>query len=101
LTFAKYGNVAEMSKLVLLERQRELMFDGKRWFDLVRLSNRENSTEKLVGYVRRKYTSNLGTIMSKLSVIDGLYMPIYTNELINNNSLVQNPYYISTTSVEK
>ena len=29
-----------MEKLVYKERQRELMFEGKRWYDLVRISRR-------------------------------------------------------------
>jgi len=30
----------KLEKLVLRERQRELLFEGKRWFDLVRMARR-------------------------------------------------------------
>ena len=37
LKFADYGgSVSSMEELVFDERRRELMFEGKRWYDLVR-----------------------------------------------------------------
>ena len=38
-----YSNKVDREELVLRERQRELMFEGKRWFDLVRLARRGGS----------------------------------------------------------
>jgi len=87
--------------LVLEERQREFLFEGKRWFDLVRLARQEdrNSTEgknshpEMLNYVTRKYQFNADVIRSKLRYTDALYLPIAEKELISNRALVQNPYY--------
>jgi hypothetical protein len=101
LAFDSYNTQEAMEKLVLLERQRELMFEGKRWFDLVRLSERKQSTNDLVNYVLNKYTSNTGTIRTKLGVMNAIYLPVHADELKVNKSLVQNPYYETTSSIEK
>jgi hypothetical protein len=101
LAFENYGTQSALERLVLLERQRELMFEGKRWFDLVRHSERKNSTEDLVNYVSNKYASNLSTIASKLSLMNALYLPIHTDELKVNPLLQQNPYYQTSSNIEK
>jgi hypothetical protein len=101
LAFDNYANVQAMEKLVLLERQRELMFEGKRWFDLLRLAERKGSTEDLAGYVLNKYTSNISTITSKLGIMNALYLPIHADELKVNPLLEQNPYYKTSSSIEK
>jgi len=101
LSFQNYGDPNTLDNLVLLERQRELMFEGKRWFDLVRRSERKGSSADLVNFVSLKYTENLSTIAAKLSVMNALYMPINADELKANSLLVQNPYYITSTNIEK
>jgi hypothetical protein len=101
LVFEKYNTVSAMEKLVLLERQRELMFEGKRWFDLVRNSERKKSSDDLRDYVLHKYTSNISTITTKLSVMNALYLPIYENELKINTLLKQNPYYQVSSTIVK
>jgi len=101
LVFNKYNTVPAMENLVLLERQRELMFEGKRWFDLVRNSERKKSTNELVGYVVNKYTADISTIITKLSVMNALYLPIYENELKINPLLKQNPYYQLSSTIVK
>jgi hypothetical protein len=95
------ANAVSMEDLVLLERQRELMFEGKRWFDLVRHSERKNSTEDLIGYVMNKYTSDQSTIRFKLSVMNALYLPVHAEELKVNPLLKQNPYYQTSSTIEK
>ena len=101
LAFNNYNTVPAMENLVLLERQRELMFEGKRWFDLVRNSERKKNTDDLVGHVLNKYTSNVSTITTKLSIMNALYLPIYENELNVNPLLKQNPYYQLSTTIVK
>lgn len=101
LDFANYKDPITLEKLVLRERQRELMFEGKRWFDLVRLAERRESTEELVNYLVNKYDSNITTIKTKLSVMNALYMPIHQDELNRNTLLKQNPYYESSSSIKK
>ncbi|KAA6302767.1 MAG: RagB/SusD family nutrient uptake outer membrane protein [Candidatus Ordinivivax streblomastigis] len=101
IKYEENANAVSMEKLVLLERQRELIFEGKRWFDLVRHSERKNSTGELVDYVMTKYTANQSTIRSKLSVMNALYLPIHADELKVNPLLKQNPYYQTSSTIEK
>lgn len=92
LQFVTYNNQNDMEKLVLRERQRELMFEGKRWFDLLRLVRRYNDPAVMLAYVSPKLTGDNMQIR-KMSVIDGLYFPILKNEIELNPKLVQNPFY--------
>lgn len=96
LQVTNYPTKAEMEKLVLRERQRELMFEGKRWFDLVRVARREQSTATLNEYVDHK-ASTSGLSLS-VSSLNGVYMPISKSELQANPKLVQNPYYEVSSS---
>ncbi len=93
LSLENYNSKLEIENLLLRERQRELMFEGKRWFDLMRLARRAGSPTPLLNYVMKKYTGNATIQLSKMSVMDALYMPIHTDELKANTALDQNPFY--------
>jgi hypothetical protein len=94
LVFSNYSTSrTAMENLILLERQRELLFEGKRWFDLVRMSRREGTNSRLVGYVLNKYEDNTNAIKIKLSSPDILYFPYSESELKVNQKLTQNPAY--------
>ena len=92
LTFSSYGTQNQMRDFVLLERQRELMFEGKRWFDLVRKARREGSNGAMLDLAKRKYNKP-DAVKSKWIKPDMLYLPIHENELKVNPLLVQNPEY--------
>jgi len=96
LLIVNYSTKAEMEKLVLRERQRELLFEGKRWFDLVRLARRENSTSTLNDFVNHKSAGN--GISLGAPVMDAMYMPISRSELEANPNLKQNTYYEDLSS---
>jgi hypothetical protein len=100
LKYENYADVQKMEELVLRERQRELMFEGKRWFDLMRIARRDESTDRLLNYVLPKFTGSQSLQYSKMSVMDALYLPILQAELDANSALVQNPYYELTGSSE-
>lgn len=87
-----------LRKFVLAERQRELMFEGKRWFDLVRKARREGSNSAMLDLATRKYTSP-GTVKSKWIKPDMLYLPIHEDELKVNPLLKQNPEYITDKTI--
>lgn len=94
LKYSDYGgSYATMEDLVMLERQRELLFEGKRWFDLLRRARREGNNVNLISNAIRKQTSNTGAIQIKLASVDGLYFPYSESELKNNPELKQNPAY--------
>jgi hypothetical protein len=88
-----YSDKQSLEKLVLRERQRELMFEGKRWFDLMRLARRNNQPSAILSYVGPKLSgSSMGK--NKMSVMDALYMPVSKSEIdINPVTLTQNPFY--------
>lgn len=102
LKYSDYGgSIATMEELVLQERQRELLFEGKRWFDLVRKARRDGNNVNLISNVIRKQTSNTGAIQIKLASTDGLYFPYSESELKNNPKLKQNPAYATDKTSTK
>ena len=82
-----------MEQLVMDERHRELMFEGKRWYDLLRQARRTGSTRKLATTVTEKQVSNISGIQIRLADPNALYWPYYRNELKVNPYLKQNPAY--------
>lgn len=82
--------------LILEERARELAFEGKRWFDLLRMGRRNNFERKanLIEIIIENVPATQKRVLAtKLNDPYGWYLPIYENELENNINLVQNPYY--------
>ena len=82
-----------MEDLVYDERQRELMFEGKRWYDLVRLSLRDGNNDRMLSKVVQKFQENGPAIRIKLSTRDILFWPYNRDELKVNPYLKQNPAY--------
>jgi hypothetical protein len=97
------NNIQDMKDLVLLERQREFLFEGKRWFDLLRLVRREGNSDRMINlYMIRNHTYS-PALPVKLSIRAALYMPIHQNEVMSNAILYEtlkkkqeqgNPFYI-------
>jgi hypothetical protein len=87
----------DLLQYVLDERKMELAGEGKRWYDLLRFGRRNNfqyREEFLISeVVSYNETANPSWIRSVLKDDDALYLPIWTTELLNNELLVQNPYY--------
>ena len=78
--------------LVRKERLLELSFEGKRWFDLVRVALRDGKTDK-IKFVADKLDDVGAVVKTKMSTIDGLFLPIHIDELRYNKNLKQNPAY--------
>lgn len=93
LVYTRYRTKSTMLNLVYDERNRELMFEGKRWFDLVRRSVREGNTNYLKTQAARKYTNNKSAAESKLSRLDAIFWPYNEEELKVNGNLKQNPAF--------
>lgn len=103
-----------MEQLVLDERLRELCFEGKRWFDLVRYNYRHVSgvdatktMSEIIGnatidsYPVENYSGMLDYMVRKgnssarykVSREPMLYFPVYLSEMQANSNLRQNPAY--------
>lgn len=93
IKYDSYSSKNLMANLVLDERQRELMFEGKRWFDLVRRSLRDGNTNYLVSQVMRKGSDNASVTQSKLAKMDAIFWPYNKDELKVNDALQQNPAF--------
>ena len=88
------GNAESLQELVLEERQRELAFEGKRWYDLVRKALRDGETTSMLDLmIDHKYESNQKAIRSKMASMDCLFFPIPQREIETNPLLKQNPAY--------
>jgi len=86
---------------IINERAKELAFEGKRWFDLLRLGRRNNYARKskLIEIIIEKVPSTQKLVLaSKLTNPLGWYLPIQEDELERNSKLVQNPYYADYSS---
>ena len=91
-------NQSEAIDLVLDERLRELCFEGKRWFDLVRVAvrNQGEYKSKLVSLLLQNVAAKDRPLYeAKLQNTYGYYLPINEHDLsASGGVLVQNPYYL-------
>lgn len=100
------GNItaSELEQFLLDERAREFMFEGKRWYDVLRFARRNN-------YAKIDYLMDLAlnsaptgkqqSLQSKYGDHRSHYWPIHDDELKSNQSLVQNTFYETSTTVNK
>jgi hypothetical protein len=82
--------------VILNERALELAFEGKRWFDLLRMGRRNDYKRKedLIDILVENVASTRKPVMeAKLTDPSGWYLPVYDKELERNKYLEQNPYY--------
>ncbi len=94
--YAQVANAEAFEDLILLERAKELAFEGKRWFDLLRMGRRNNYARKdiLIDILIQNVTASQKLVFkSRLSDPNGWYMPIHESEIIRNRNLTQNPFY--------
>lgn len=116
-----YNKADKMEMLCLQERGRELCYEGKRWFDLVRycyrhmtgvdptktlyeidpngsnlpsLANKDNTFKDILA---TKYSTNLYKFKNE----GHLYWPILTSETKTNKLIHQNPVWVETQSSER
>lgn len=88
---SKYTSQEDMLDLVYQERERELMYEGKRYYDLVRRSLRDNNTEYLAEHVCNKDDKMKTAIQNKFSKkMNYIFWPVNLDEIKANPDLVQN-----------
>lgn len=102
LVYGDYRTKESLMNLVMEERQRELMFEGKRWFDMVRYTMREyknNPGGEYMKYIKenaaKKSTKLKEFIDMRLRRIDAIFWPINLSEIKANSNLKQNPSFNS------
>ncbi len=94
INYASYASKNLMTELVMDERHRELLFEGKRWYDLVRRSLRDGNTSYLSTQASKKSTGSAGSAsQNKLKRIDAIFWPYNKDELQVNKNLEQNPAF--------
>lgn len=119
LKWATYSNKTkeEMEEFVMDERLRELCFEGKRYYDLLRynyrhivgvdysrtlsqigVDNLPALYDKMLTTMTRSRTDEAAGVKGKMSNEAYLYLPIPKSELIVGKQLVQNPVYSGSSN---
>ncbi len=122
LKFETFKSKDDMELLVLNERERELCFEGKRWFDLLRYSYRHMEGvdvnmlladipegpklyKPMLDLIVRKYNGDDGpsgdAVSYKMKGEHYLYWPVDENEIKVNKLLRQNPVYFQEKTTSK
>lgn len=123
LSVAGYTTQLDMEMLCLQERGRELLYEGKRWYDLVRHSYRHmtgvDATKTLyeIDPNGKNYPTlggegnSLTSLMAQKGGTSGvsilmknegyLYWPILQSEIERNKLLHQNPVFVETKSTNR
>ena len=90
---SNFNTKRTFDELVEHERRRELMFEGKRYYDLLRRARRDGNTTYVSGILSSKFTQNSAAMRIKMAMLEFLYMPFSEDEMKRNKFLVQNPAF--------
>jgi len=89
-------NAANVNAYLLDEKDREFIFEGKRWYDLVRNAKRDFPNN--LGVLTNALALTLPTAfqqsaLSKFRDQNSFYLPIPNADILLDPNLVQNPFY--------
>lgn len=96
-----FKNLTDFETLLMNERQREFLFEGKRYYDLVRVSRRAGNTNLFVKTLTSKYGEGGSAIGIKMKQMDFMYMPIHKTQIQVNPKLKQNTAYLDEETIQK
>jgi hypothetical protein len=90
-------SITSFRTALLTERGRELGAEGKRWFDILRFSKKNNYENKklIMDILLGKATDANELAIMRSKVIDTMsyYLPVHEAEILYNKNMVQNPFY--------
>mgnify|MGYP001309596470 CR=1 FL=1 len=90
------SNELEMLQVLMDERAREFVGEGKRWYDLLRVAKRNNYEYKdyLIEEVMEGMAGGSAPVIRSILMNENAhYLPIHEDEIKFNRLLEQNPYY--------
>ena len=95
--------VSKVEEILFQERRRELLFEGKRWYDLVRMARRAGNQKELITFIKKKHTAaNSSKVDIQLKNPYAMYFPMYRDEVRNSKGVLkQNPAYKDDEKTEQ
>jgi hypothetical protein len=96
ISFSGENDLEQARQALLDERGREFMFEGKRWFDILRVAKRNNFENKqIIIDILLSGADVKQQAVLRTRVFDTLsyFLPVPEDELIYNQNLKQNPFY--------
>lgn len=81
---------------ILSERSREFAFEGKRWYDILRMAKRDNyrRLDIILNMIAQTVSPAVQqSAINKFRDINSHYFPIPETEIFADPQLVQNPFY--------
>lgn len=91
---------ADYETCLMNERRREFLFEGKRYYDLVRQARRDGNTARFISSLTRKYADGGASVAIKMRNMDFMYMPVLKKQMQLNGNLVQNSAYLDEETIE-
>ncbi len=123
LSLSSFNTKDKMEALVLDERGRELCFEGKRWYDMLRYNFRHmtptdytktyyeiygsastgfvSNSSEFMTLLQRRYVENGKAICAKMQTEPYLYFPVPDADMKVNSELHQNPVYATADKYER
>lgn len=95
--------VSAVEEILFQERRRELLYEGKRWYDLVRMARRAGNQKDLINFIKKKHTgANSSKVDIQLKNPYAMYFPLYRDEVRNSKGVLkQNPAYKDDEKTEQ
>lgn len=100
-TRSNYTNYETFSTLLMNERQREFLFEGKRYFDLVRQARRVGNTQAFAQAISKKFGGASKAVTVKLGMMDFMYLPYLKDQVKINPNLIQNSAFQDEEEIVK